>query len=287
MRAAAGAPPELDNAPRGSFIAVGAGITGVGQMTAEAIECVRRADRVFYLVVEPLTERWLRLVNPNSVSLASLYGEQKRRRQTYNEMTELLVASVRQGLAVCAVFYGHPGVLARSTHAAIQRLQRLGHEARMLPGVSADGCLYADLGVDPGERGTQSYEATEFMLHRHRVDPTANLLLWQVGALGEAGARRGGHCDPARLAVLTQRLLRHYPARHRIVVYRAANLPIEQPYVKWTSLEKLTATHVPGLSMLFVPALRERRPHDRTVLAWLGAAPRRVTGTRKAARRGA
>jgi hypothetical protein len=33
----------------------------------------------------------------------------------------------------------------------------------MLPGISAEDCLFADLGIDPGIYGCQSYEATDFL----------------------------------------------------------------------------------------------------------------------------
>src|SRR2546429_6584747 len=41
-----------------------------------------------------------------------------------------------------------------------------GFEAEMLPAVSAEDCLFADLGVDPGDEGCQSFEATSFLLFR-------------------------------------------------------------------------------------------------------------------------
>ena len=55
----------------------------------------------------------------------------------------------------------------------------------MLPGVSAEDCLVADLGVDPGEHGWQSWEATGFLLRGFRPDPTAGLVLWQVDGIGK------------------------------------------------------------------------------------------------------
>jgi hypothetical protein len=34
----------------------------------------------------------------------------------------------------------------------------------MLPAVSAEDCLFADLGVDPGAAGCQSHEAADFLI---------------------------------------------------------------------------------------------------------------------------
>jgi len=34
----------------------------------------------------------------------------------------------------------------------------------MLPAISSEDCLYADLGVDPATTGNASYDATDFLL---------------------------------------------------------------------------------------------------------------------------
>ncbi len=39
------------------------------------------------------------------------YGDAKPRWETYDEIAEALLASVRAGARLCAVFYGHPGIL--------------------------------------------------------------------------------------------------------------------------------------------------------------------------------
>jgi uncharacterized protein YabN with tetrapyrrole methylase and pyrophosphatase domain len=246
----------------GSLIVVGTGITGVGQTTLEAVACMQRAEKLFYSVIEPTTALWIRGLNPNAVSLSDLYGESKNRQETYAQMTERLVTAVREGFRVCAAFYGHPGMLVHATHRAIRQLRREGFDARMLPGVSADGCLIADLGFNPGDQGIQSYEATEFLLARRRVDPTGGLVLWQVGVLGESAAR---------LQVLTDRLRQHYPADHRVVLYYAATFPANPPIVKRVALARLPKTRVYPLAMLYVPPLPRRSPAPR-IVRWLAEA---------------
>ena len=64
-------------------------------------------------------------------------------------MAEAILEPVRAGKRVCAAFYGHPGVFVLPSHDAISRARAEGFEATMLPGVSAEDCLVADLGVDP------------------------------------------------------------------------------------------------------------------------------------------
>ncbi len=252
----------------GSLIVVGTGISGVAQTTLEAVACMKRAEKLFYTVIEPTTEVWIRELNPRAISLTGLYGDGKKRSKTYVEMTDHLVDAVRGGFRVCAAFYGHPGVLVESTHRAIKRLRLEGYRARMLPGVSADGCLYADIGLNPGDCGVQSFEATDFLLSRRRFDPTSGLILWQVGVLGETDARQGTTCRPERLQILTKALRKHYSANHRVVVYYASTFPTRPFVAKRLALRDLPRAVVWPMAMLYVPALPQRAA-DATILHWL------------------
>jgi hypothetical protein len=91
---------------------------------------------------------------------------------------------------VCGVFYGHPGVFSQAPHRAIEQARREGFQAHMEPGISAEDCLYADLGIDPGNVGCQHYEASQFMFYRRVVDPSAYLILWQIGIAGDRSVSR-------------------------------------------------------------------------------------------------
>src|SRR5437899_1041057 len=102
------------------------------------------------------------------------------RDETYDDIVAEILSAVRSGTRVCVALYGHPGVFARPAHEAVRRARAEGFPARMLPAVSAEDCLFADLGVDPGENGCQSYEATDFLLRKREVDVSAALVLWQI-----------------------------------------------------------------------------------------------------------
>jgi Tetrapyrrole (Corrin/Porphyrin) Methylases len=252
---------------RGSLVVVGTGITGIGQTTLETVACLERAEKVFFLVTEPTTELWIRGLNPSAESLAGLYADHKAREKTYAEITRRLVSAVRGGARVCAAFYGHPGVLVQASHRAIAILKRDHYRALMLPGVSADGCLYADLGVNPGDHGVQSFEATDFLLYRRRFDATSELLLWQVGVLGEPRAIRGVTCRPERLRALVRVLRREYPGDHRVTLYYAPMFPSQPPIVKRVRLDRLPDIPVSPLALLYVPALPQRDA-DPKVARW-------------------
>ena len=125
-----------------------------------------------------------------------------------------MLAEVRAGKRVCGAFYGHPGVFAGVPHEAIEQARREGYDAHMEPGVSAEDCLYADLGIDPGRYGCQHFEASQLMLYRRRIDPSAYLVLWQVGVAGDRSLMRFATGAEYR-QVLVDVLTRDYDARAR------------------------------------------------------------------------
>lgn len=213
----------------GSLTIVGTGIQLGVQVTPHARAVIRRADEVLYLVADPLAAQWIERLNPNARSLDGFYEPGKDRRETYAGIVEEILSSVRRGLDVCVAFYGHPGVFVEPGHEAIARARCEGFRARMLPGISAEDCLVADLGVDPGEAGCQSYEATAFVVYRYAVEPSAMLILWQIGFLGQVATPP----DPAPLPleVLVERLLEFYPDDHETIIYVAAAYPIWEPSV--------------------------------------------------------
>ena len=77
------------------------------------------------------------------------YGEGLERMHTYEAMVQHILAEVVASKRVVAAFYGHPGVCTYPTHESVRRARAAGLPARMLPAVSAEDCLFADLGVDP------------------------------------------------------------------------------------------------------------------------------------------
>lgn len=251
----------------GSLVVVGTGISLGVQTTPEATACMQQAQRLFYVVSDPAHAQWVRRMNPSATSLQDCYAEGKPRQKTYAEMAARIVASVRAGLRTCAAFYGHPGVFAQPSHAAIRRARAEGYPARMLPGISAEACLFADLGVNPGAGGCQSFEASDFLLSRRRFDPTSHLILWQVGMLGEPSVRPKMSSRPERVRALRAALRRHYPARHRVTVYQAAQFPICDPNITPIPLEHLADHRLTPAMTLYIPPLPPR-PQDPRIARW-------------------
>jgi siroheme synthase len=235
--------------PPGSLVVVGTGI-GFARITLEARAAIAAADEVLYLVPDGVAEVAVRELNSTTRSLAACYEEGVPRREAYARMVEAILEPVRAGRRVCAAFYGHPGVFVLPSHEAIRRAREEGFAAEMLPGVSAEDALFADLGVDPATSGWQSYEATRFLEHRPAVEPRAALVLWQAGVAGSVEHT----AEPAapRLGELVEALLAFYPAGHEVVVYEASGYPAVPPLVRRVALRDLEPA-VTGASTLYVP----------------------------------
>ena len=255
-------------AGRGSLVVVGTGYCVGGQMTAEARAQIEAAELFFHLVGDPVTRRWLEGLHPRAESLVDSYAAGKDLADTYREIVDRILAPVRRGAAVCAAFYGHPGVGASSGHAAVRQARAEGHAARMLPGVSAEDCLFADLGLDPLAEGCQSFEATHFLVRRRRPDPTVPLILWQIGVIGATAYRREALWNRDGLAALAEALCEEYPPGHEGVVYEAAMLPVCAPTILRVPLAELPSAPVTTASTLYVPPAGEA-PFDAAMAARL------------------
>lgn len=256
----------------GRLTIVGTGFVAAGQTTLEALSYMRGASKLFYLVSDPVTTHWLRGLNPTAESLADAYANRRPREQSYEQMVERILAPVRAGEEVCAAFYGHPGVFVDPSHEAVARARREGYAARMLPGISAEDCLFADLGLDPGENGCQSFEATDFLVHRRRFDPRSLLVLWQIGAIGVLTFRPGSLWSRKGLRVLVEALSRRYRPSHEVVIYEASPFPVCEPRMERLPLSRLARAEVTLASTLVVPPTREVRS-DPDMLEKLGLEP--------------
>ncbi len=235
---------------KGSLTVVGSGIAALRHATQEACFHIAHADKVFFLVADPLTREWILQLNPAAESLSVHLVPGREREISFNGMVEQIAQAVYQGLRVVAVFYGHPGVFVQPSHMAIRRLSAEGYSTSMLPGISTEDCLISDLGVDLSQSGYQCYEASNFLVCNKQPDTAAALILWQIGVIGQVKVGVG---RPDGLEVLTERLLKFYPAEHKVTIYEAATLPVCDTSMRETPLSQLPHCPVSPISTLFIP----------------------------------
>jgi uncharacterized protein YabN with tetrapyrrole methylase and pyrophosphatase domain len=248
-----------DTRTGGSLVVIGTGIRTVGQLTSEAIAWMREADSLVYVVGDPIAEAAMAALNPNAVSMSGYYEEGQSRMHAYNAMVEHILGCVRSGDKTVAAFYGHPGVFAYPSHESIRRARAEGFSARMLPGVSSEDCLFADLGVDPAVGGCQSYEATDFLLNSLTVEASSQLILWQIGTLGDWTYKTRMY-DIRAMPLLVRKLMRTYPANHVVTVYEAAMFPGVDPMIERIPLYWLADFPITAAMTLYVPPARARAP---------------------------
>ncbi len=243
---------------QGSLIVVGTGILTPAHLSQEAINQIESADILHVLVPDPLGLSTIKKLNRNLKNLADLYFDETsdkngaNRLESYDLMVDSILADVRKGLKVCAIFYGHPGVFVYPSHESINQAKKEGYKARMLPAISAEDCLYADLGVDPGDLGSQAYEASQFMFYRHSINIRAVLILWQIGVVGDETLTK---LEPSEqgLQMLREKLLQCYPADHKITLYEASTLPIMPARIEQTTVALLDQAQVKTITTLFIP----------------------------------
>jgi len=239
----------------GSLVCVGVGMTLGSHLTPLARSHIEKSDVVFAVMSDGIVEKWIEEMHPDVRSLQPLYREGKSRLQTYREMVEAMLAEVRAGKKVCGAFYGHPGVFAWPPHKAIEIARKQGFRAHMEPGISAEDCLYADLGIDPGTVGCQHFEASQLLFYKRRIDPTAYLVLWQIGVVGDQSLARFSTGAKYR-QLLVEVLARDYPLDHRVTIYRAVTLPIQKTRIEFLALRDLPGAQVTLEDTVVVPPAR-------------------------------
>jgi uncharacterized protein YabN with tetrapyrrole methylase and pyrophosphatase domain len=252
--------------PTGSLTIVGTGIR-LSQLSIEARGAIEAADKLLFLVCDAVTYSWLTQVHAKAESLHTFYSADKPRQASYESMVERILSCVREGLKVCVAFYGHPGVAVSPGHEAMRRARLEGYTVRMVPGISAEDCLFADLGIDPATDGCQSFEATDFLVRRRRFDPRVPLILWQAGITGDPG-----YSSPYSgngLRILVEILLEHYENTHEVVIYEASRYLGCEPLIQRVALNRVPDMKLIVASTLYVPP-KERAAPDFAMAERLG-----------------
>jgi len=237
---------------QGSLICLGTGIMLGAHLDPLSRNYIAAADVVFVLMADALTEQWLLEMHPDARSLQPYYHQGPSRQHSYQLMVEAMLAEVAAGKKVVGAFYGHPGVFAWVPHQAVKQAQQQGYFSRMLPAISAEDCLYADLGIDPGRYGCQLYECSQFMFYQRTIDTAAYLILWQLGVAGDRSLARFATPGHYR-QLLSDYLCRFYPPAHQVTLYEAASLPTQQARIEHLPLAQLAQATVSGKTTLVIP----------------------------------
>ena len=236
----------------GSLVCVGTGMTLGAHLSPICKSYIENADVVFSLMSNGIVERWIEEMNSDVRSLQKYYQEGKNRNITYREMVDAIMHQVNQGKKVVAAFYGHPGVFACVAHKAIAQAKENNIPAHMEAGISAEDCLFADLGIDPGRTGCQHFETSQYMFFKRNIDPAAHLILWQVGLAGDQSVAKF-NTGTAYRKVLVELLSQHYPLDHQVILYQAKVLPIDTIRQDKLALQELIDAEIHMHTTLVIP----------------------------------
>jgi uncharacterized protein YabN with tetrapyrrole methylase and pyrophosphatase domain len=239
-----------------SLVVVGTGIKFLSHITIEVRAYIKQSNKVFFLVNEPAIKEWILSNHQQAESLDDLYFSHHLRKDSYIAITNYILEALRKIQHICVVFYGHPGVFVQSGIEAIKLARSQGFYAKMLPGISAEACLFADLLIDPGSSGCHSFEATDFLLYKRKFDPRGHLILWQVDIIGVLNNPLK-HDNKKGAQLLLQHLLNYYPEKHQVVLYEAAQYPMIEPSILKMKLIDLPHSNFSKISTLYVPPIKD------------------------------
>ena len=96
---------------------------------------------------------------------------------------------------------------------------------------------------------------------------SSQLILWQIGALGDWTYRPSGY-DLRSLPILLHKLLQHYPPTHEVVLYEAPLFPNCAPTITRIALAQLTSIPLSAAYTMYLPPARAANP-DYDVLPYV------------------
>jgi tetrapyrrole methylase family protein / MazG family protein len=235
-----------------SLIVVGSGIKFISHLTVEAQAHIAAADKILYLVNEPAMQAWLSKNYTNAESLDNLYFKSNLRIDAYQEITTYILENLDRYAYVCVVIYGHPTVFAKPALDAVILARQKGYRAEILPGISAEDCLFADLLIDPGTSGCLSLEATLLLAYRKQIDISCHIILWQIGVIGTMGHAKS-HNNTKGIILLTEYLKGFYGPNYEITLYKASQYAGFKPSINKVKLHQLPSIEFPTITTLYIP----------------------------------
>lgn len=234
---------------------LGLGLRCPEQATERCLQALKAADRVFLISDNLEKQDWLRQLNPNFYNLMTHYATGKPRRDTYQEMSDQVLACLKQGGDAALVSYGHPLVFCDPSRLAIEQTGEAGFQVDLLPGISSIDCLLADLRVDIEQFGLQIYEGHDLLLHAVAVDPRCSQVIFQVPSLGD----NTGGWQPGRfrgfIRALGERLAESFGEDHEVVLYFGSNSPDRPTRADRCRLKELHQVEMISEYTLWVPPL--------------------------------
>lgn len=239
----------------GRLTIVGTGLQ-LGHLTLEAKGVLENAKKVLYLISDPITEFYIKDLNKTAESMYRFYADGKERIITYNEIIEYILRTLFEYKDLCVAFYGHPGVFTYPSHKVIEKAREKGYEAKMLPGISTEDFIFAELGFDPGTYGLQTFEASQLLYKNLEYDSNCYLIIWQIGIIGIKDYSKNPQIKD-KLTLLKDQLLKKYPKEHEIIFYTASTHRMFESTIIKSELQYLDTSDFDPLATLIIRPLQK------------------------------
>lgn len=246
---------------------IGSGIKTISHLTTEAKTYIEHADCVLYLINEPIFESWLIKHSKKCMSLEKYYFLHEKRSDSYKKIIAKIISLSKKYDFISVVLYGHPVVFSSLGIDTIKKAQKQNIETVILPGISTEDCLFADLEIDPSQNGCFSVEATNFIIFDDVINVFSDLIIWQVGIIGNIGSVFNKNSKDG-LALIQKKLLQTYSPEHEIILYEASLYPGVQSKIVKFPLQYLMEQDMSSLSTLYVPA-KKRKTINRNLFSKL------------------
>ncbi|HUU84899.1 MAG TPA: SAM-dependent methyltransferase [Phycisphaerae bacterium] len=247
---------------------VGLGVLNVDHLTRETERVIRGSKEVLYVDTGVATRTYLESLCPRVTSLfETSYEEAGRRLNAYHHMAARVLDAALDHPPVTFAMHGHPIVGVYAPFLIRDLASLLSLEVRVLPGISAMDCLFAELMVDPCVTGMQMYEATDLLLRRRPLRSDVPALIWQIGTV-ETTLHSMRVSRPARFERLRTHLLRFYPPGHEVTAAFSTPHPLMPSTLHRFAIRDICdrAHLLHSGFTLFIPSATERAIEDHDLL---------------------
>jgi hypothetical protein len=202
---------------------LGLGIQGLSHLTLEALKTIRKAEIVLHI---GLTGRHLEKLNPNVKSLEHLYWSGRNDLDTYRRVAKEVIDTARtlSGSTVFAVD-GNPAFFNDITWEIYARATKRRIPVAILAGISCLDVLAIDVFCDPGDVGTQIFEANQLVLYNLTMNPYLSTFILQIGWFGTSILTKACDRRRKRFNPFISHLLKFYPGTHPAIFVMSAEKP--------------------------------------------------------------
>lgn len=243
---------------------VGAGVRIPGQFTVEAIDALRRCEAVLTVLPAVAEAELLPSLGVEPRSLWNLYRPDRIRRESYDEISQVILDAAGNASPVGYVAQGSPIVFDSVTARLVDGARDRGWEVVVLPGVSSIDTVLVDVRHEPAS-GLQVFDTAAVVRGNIVLRSDIAALLLQPGAF--ATAYPALHLQdladqlPA-LSRLRDQLLLSYAPNQECKLVRSSTSPATAGHIYRLVLSELSEVTAEALAdtSLFIPVSESQAP---------------------------